>query len=127
MLRFVWEEPGAFIEGRPLRLEGEQPLRFRLRRRILKGPRPCTSALRGAETAGFCFQAWLSRKSAPVDVSRGSKSDASALLGFERGVREKFGDRAITRARLLTERPNRRFDFGERPQDAIGPLDDEPS
>ncbi len=40
-------------------------------------------------------------------------------------VREKFGERAITRARLLTERPNRRFDFGERPQDAIGPLDDE--
>jgi DNA polymerase-4 len=31
-------------------------------------------------------------------------------------VRERFGDRAITRARLLTERPSRRFDFGERPQ-----------
>ena len=30
-------------------------------------------------------------------------------------VRERFGDRAITRARLLTERPQRRFDFGERP------------
>jgi len=30
-------------------------------------------------------------------------------------VRERFGDRAITRARLLTERPSRRFDFGERP------------
>ena len=30
-------------------------------------------------------------------------------------VRERFGDRAITRARLLTERPTRRFDFGERP------------
>jgi DNA polymerase-4 len=30
-------------------------------------------------------------------------------------VRERFGDRAITRARLLRERPRRRFDFGERP------------
>jgi DNA polymerase IV len=30
-------------------------------------------------------------------------------------VRRKFGEEAITRARLLTERPNRRFDFGERP------------
>ncbi len=30
-------------------------------------------------------------------------------------VRERFGDRAITRARLLAERPMRRFDFGERP------------
>jgi DNA polymerase-4 len=31
-------------------------------------------------------------------------------------VRERFGDRAITRARLLTDRPSRRFDFGERPE-----------
>jgi DNA polymerase IV len=31
-------------------------------------------------------------------------------------VRERFGNRAITRARLLTERPHRRFDFGERPE-----------
>jgi DNA polymerase IV len=31
-------------------------------------------------------------------------------------VRERFGERAITRARLLRERPSRRFDFGERPQ-----------
>jgi DNA polymerase-4 len=31
-------------------------------------------------------------------------------------VRARFGDRAITRARLLTDRPRRRFDFGERPQ-----------
>ena len=30
-------------------------------------------------------------------------------------VRERFGDTAITRARLLTDRPRRRFDFGERP------------
>ena len=30
-------------------------------------------------------------------------------------VRERFGDRAITRARLLRDRPSRRFDFGERP------------
>jgi DNA polymerase IV len=35
-------------------------------------------------------------------------------------VRERFGDRAITRARLLTERPTRRFDFGERPDAPIG-------
>jgi len=31
-------------------------------------------------------------------------------------VRERFGDTAITRARLLTDRPRRRFDFGERPE-----------
>ena len=30
-------------------------------------------------------------------------------------VRHRFGDEAITRARLLTDRPQRRFDFGERP------------
>jgi DNA polymerase-4 len=30
-------------------------------------------------------------------------------------VRSRFGERAITRARLLTERPSRRADFGERP------------
>lgn len=35
-------------------------------------------------------------------------------------VRQRFGDRAITRARLLTQRPVRRFDFGERP-DAPAP------
>ena len=38
-------------------------------------------------------------------------------------VRSKFGDDAITRARLLTERPMRRFDFGERPS-APGGSDD---
>ncbi|CAN5475684.1 MAG: DNA polymerase IV [Chloroflexi bacterium] len=37
-------------------------------------------------------------------------------------VRQRFGDAAITRARLLTERPARRFDFGERP---AAPTDDE--
>jgi DNA polymerase IV len=31
-------------------------------------------------------------------------------------VRDRFGDHAIIRARLLTERPHRRFDFGERPE-----------
>lgn len=35
-------------------------------------------------------------------------------------VRERFGETAITRARLLTDRPRRRFDFGERP-DKAGP------
>lgn len=34
-------------------------------------------------------------------------------------VRLRFGDRAITRARLLTERPVRRFDFGERPESPV--------
>ena len=33
-------------------------------------------------------------------------------------VRERFGEDAITRARLLTDRPRRRFDFGERPNKA---------
>ena len=40
-------------------------------------------------------------------------------------VRERFGERAITRARLLTERPLRRFDFGERPEAPPADLDDE--
>jgi DNA polymerase-4 len=31
-------------------------------------------------------------------------------------VRDRFGEGAIMRARLLTERPHRRFDFGERPE-----------
>jgi len=31
-------------------------------------------------------------------------------------VRDRFGEGAITRARLLIERPARRFDFGERPE-----------
>lgn len=39
-------------------------------------------------------------------------------------VRERFGDGAITRARLLTERPHRRFDFGERPSMSDEPDDD---
>jgi len=38
-------------------------------------------------------------------------------------VRERFGENAITRARLLTDRPRRRFDFGERPNKA-GPAHD---
>jgi DNA polymerase IV len=39
-------------------------------------------------------------------------------------VRERFGDAAITRARLLRERPTRRFDFGERPEAAPGTEDE---
>jgi len=35
-------------------------------------------------------------------------------------VRDRFGDRAITRARLLKGRPSRRFDFGERPAAPAG-------
>jgi DNA polymerase-4 len=42
-------------------------------------------------------------------------------------VRERFGENAITRARLLTERPIRRFDFGERPDGAADdPTDPRP-
>jgi DNA polymerase-4 len=41
-------------------------------------------------------------------------------------VRGRFGDRAITRARLLTDAPHRRFDFGERPEAPSG-TDDEGS
>jgi DNA polymerase-4 len=33
-------------------------------------------------------------------------------------VRERFGENAITRARLLSDKPQRRFDFGERPRSA---------
>lgn len=36
-------------------------------------------------------------------------------------VRERFGDTAIVRARLLTEKPRRRFDFGEKP---LAPTDE---
>jgi DNA polymerase IV len=39
-------------------------------------------------------------------------------------VRDRFGDRAITRARLLREAPHRRFDFGERPEAPSGADDD---
>ena len=35
-------------------------------------------------------------------------------------VRGRFGERAITRARLLREAPHRRFDFGERPEAPSG-------
>ena len=35
-------------------------------------------------------------------------------------VRGRFGERAITRARLLREAPRRRFDFGERPDSPRG-------
>jgi len=31
-------------------------------------------------------------------------------------VRERFGDKAITRARLIGHRDKRRFDFGEKPE-----------
>ena len=39
-------------------------------------------------------------------------------------VRERFGDAAITRARLLGDRPRRRFDFGERPGEVPQDLDE---
>jgi DNA polymerase-4 len=56
-----------------------------------------------------------------------SLTDAQQLTLFDRAdradrlttsidaVRRRFGDGAITRARLLKDRPTRRFDFGERP------------
>ncbi len=47
---------------------------------------------------------------------------ADRLASSIDAVRERFGDRAITRARLLVERPTRRFDFGERP--ALPPTED---
>jgi DNA polymerase-4 len=40
-------------------------------------------------------------------------------------VRGRFGERAITRARLLREAPHRRFDFGERPDAPSNANDDE--
>jgi DNA polymerase-4 len=42
-------------------------------------------------------------------------------------VRQRFGERAITRARLLIERPDRRFDFGERPTSALDEAPEEPA
>ena len=39
-------------------------------------------------------------------------------------VRERFGDNAITRARLLADAPHRRFDFGEKPTLPDEPLDE---
>ena len=63
-----------------------------------------------------------------VGLTAISLTDAQQLTLFEApdredrlsrsidAVRERFGDAAITRARLLTERPHRRFDFGERPR-----------
>jgi DNA polymerase-4 len=42
-------------------------------------------------------------------------------------VRDRFGERAITRARLIRDRPERRFDFGERPEaPSTEPLDEGP-
>jgi DNA polymerase-4 len=39
-------------------------------------------------------------------------------------VRERFGEQAITRARLLGDAPHRRFDFGEKPALPDEPLDE---
>jgi hypothetical protein len=36
-------------------------------------------------------------------------------------VRERFGDKAITRARLIGHRDKRRFDFGEKPELPVDP------
>jgi DNA polymerase-4 len=62
-----------------------------------------------------------------VGLTAISLSDAQQLTLFDHAerddrlaasidaVRERFGEDAITRARLLVDRPHRRFDFGERP------------
>ena len=60
----------------------------------------------------------------------GAPDRADRLSRSIDAVRERFGDRAITRARLLADRPHRRFDFGERPQVPSGEADgrlDEPN
>jgi DNA polymerase-4 len=46
----------------------------------------------------------------------GSPERSDRLTRSIDAVRDRFGDHAIMRARLLTERPHRRFDFGERPE-----------
>jgi DNA polymerase-4 len=48
---------------------------------------------------------------------------ADRLAASIDAVRERFGERAITRARLLRDRPVRRFDFGERPGRSARPRD----
>ncbi len=53
----------------------------------------------------------------------GSPERSDRLTRSIDAVRDRFGDHAIMRARLLTERPHRRFDFGERPE--VVPGDDE--
>jgi DNA polymerase-4 len=62
-----------------------------------------------------------------IGITAINLTDAQQLTLFDRAdrddrlarsidaVRERFGDEAITRARLLTERPARRWDSGERP------------
>ena len=69
------------------------------------GPRAgdCTGAL-GAEMPSGCLVDGLERE--------------ERLAASIDAVRERFGENAITRARLLTDRPRRRFDFGERPNKA---------
>ena len=46
----------------------------------------------------------------------GSPERSDRLTRSIDAVRDRFGDHAIMRARLLTERSHRRFDFGERPE-----------
>jgi hypothetical protein len=54
----------------------------------------------------------------------GSPERSDRLTKSIDAVRDRFGDQAIMRARLLTERPHRRFDFGERPE-VVQPDEDE--
>ena len=70
-----------------------------------------------------------------IGVTAISLSDAQQLTLFDAvrterisrsidAVRQRFGERAITRARLLADAPQRRFDFGERPALPEEPLDE---
>ncbi|MGI8998341.1 MAG: DNA polymerase IV [Candidatus Limnocylindria bacterium] len=56
----------------------------------------------------------------------GSPERGDRLARSIDAVRQRFGEGAITRARLLSERPHRRFDFGERPQVAGDDSDPRP-
>ncbi len=101
---------------------------------------PLGGAVRDAETLYRATLALLHRALVPgrgvrlVGLTAISLTDAQQLTLFDEPqrrdrlaesidlVRARFGEGAITRARLLAGRPRRRFDFGERPR---APSDDE--
>jgi DNA polymerase-4 len=58
------------------------------------------------------------------EAGRGDAGRGERIARSLDAVRERFGERAITRARLVGEAPARRFDFGERP---MAPTTDEDS
>jgi DNA polymerase-4 len=101
---------------------------------------PLGAATRDAETLYQSTLALLRRALVPgrgvrlVGLTAISLTDAQQLTLFDAPqrrdrlaesidlVRQRFGEGAITRARLLAQRPHRRFDFGERPR---APVDDD--